>query len=316
MEKIKVVYFGTPEFAVPPLAALTEAEDIEVVAVVTQEDKPVGRKQELTAPPVKKQAELDMIPVLQPKSLRNNQEIVDLLKGLDADVFAVVAYGKILPQEILDIPKYGCVNLHGSLLPQYRGASPVEEALLHGDTQTGITFIKMTPELDAGDILLIQRQIIEPTDTSVTLRQKLSALGAILFPDLLRNLVDETISAIPQNHTNATFCHKIRKEDGLIDVYKESAEQIINKIRAYTPWPSCYLLVKDKRLRVLEAVADPTSNAAKPGDILGGKDDQGKPTLGIQTQNGALWLQKVQLEGKNATSIQDFMRGNASFFSV
>ena len=316
MKKIKVVYFGTPEFAVPPLQGLIEAGDIEVVAVVTQEDKPVGRKQELTAPPVKKLAELDMIPVLQPTTLRKNQEIVDLLKGLDADVFAVVAYGKILPQEIIDIPKYGCVNLHGSLLPKYRGASPVEEALLQGDTQTGITFIKIAPELDAGDILLIQRQVIAPEDTSVTLRQKLSSLGAILFPDLIRNLVDETIIPIPQNAKNATFCHKITKENGLIDIYKESAEQIVNKIRAYTPWPSCYLIVKDKRLKVLEAIAEPENMAGKPGDILGGKDNMGKPTLGLQTVKGALWLQKVQLEGKNATSIQDFMRGNASFFPV
>jgi methionyl-tRNA formyltransferase len=316
MKQIKVVYFGTPDFAVPPLQALIEASDIEVVAVVTQEDKPVGRKQELTAPPVKKLAELDMIPVLQPSTLKNNQEIIDLLQGLEADIFAVVAYGKILPQEILDIPKYGCINLHGSLLPKYRGASPVEEALLNGDTQTGITFIKITPELDAGDILLIQRQIIDPEDTSVTLRQKLSSLGAILFPDLIRNVVDETIIPIPQNHQNATFCHKISKENGRIDVYKESAEQIINKMRAYTPWPSCYLLVKEKRLKIVEAIAEPNNSSGKPGDILGGKDTQGKPTLGIQTVKGALWLQKVQLEGKNATSIQDFMRGNASFFST
>jgi len=316
MKKIKVVYFGTPEFAVLPLQALIEAGDIEVVAVVTQEDKPVGRKQELTAPPVKKLAELDMIPVLQPTTLRKNQEIIDLLKGLKADVFAVVAYGKILPQEIIDIPKYGCVNLHGSLLPKYRGASPVEEALLQGDTQTGITFIKIAPELDAGDILLIQRQAIDPEVTSVSLRLKLSTLGGVLFPDLIRNLVDETITPIPQNSKNATFCHKISKEDGLIDIYKESAEQIVNKIRAYTPWPSCYLLVKDKRLKVLQAIAEPTNMAGKPGDILGGKDAQGKPTLGLQTVKGALWLQKVQLEGKNATSIQDFMRGNSSFFPV
>jgi len=315
MKKIKVVFFGTPEFAILPLEALIEAKDIDVVAVVTQDDKPVGRKQELTAPPVKNAALEQDIPVLQPTTLRKNPQILELLEGLEADFFAVVAYGKILPKEVLDIPKYGCINLHGSLLPQYRGASPVEEALLQGDAQTGVSFIQMNEELDAGDILVVQRQAVDPEDTSETLRRKLSLLGAALFPQLLRDVVDEVIQPIPQNSQNATFCHKITKQDGFIDIYKERAEDIVNKIRAYTPWPSCFMIVKDKRLKIIKAKAAESLTQVEPGAVIEGTF-AGEYSIGLQTIEGTLWLQTVQLEGKKPTLIQDFMRGNKSFFAV
>ncbi len=303
---------GTPLFALPALEVLATDPDFEVQAAVTQEDKKTGRKQLLTFTPVKEAAMKLDIPVLQPPSLKKNADAIALLKGLKPDFVVTVAFGQILSGDVLEIPRYGCVNLHGSLLPKYRGASPVEEALLHGDAETGITFIKMDEKLDSGDILLVQRLHIEQGDNALTLRAKLSALGARLLPYLLKDIKDGLIRPIPQNPAKATYCRKIRKEDGLIDLSKLSAQEIINRIRAYTPWPGCYLIQNGKRLKILEAGYDETSAEAlnaRPGQIL---IAAGKLTLG--TRKGLLIPHLVQIEGKKAMPVQDFLRGNANFF--
>jgi methionyl-tRNA formyltransferase len=310
--RIKVVYFGTPEFACLPLQSLILDHDLNVLTVVTQEDKPVGRKQVLTSPPVKIIAENNGIPVLQPKSIRNNQEFINLLKGLKADFFVVAAYGNILPHAILEIPKYACINLHGSLLPKYRGASPIEEALLNGDPDTGITFMKMAEGLDSGDIYYMQRIKIERTDDSQSLRAKLSSLGATHLPHILKDIREEILSPIPQDNSKATFCHKIKKEDGLIDFKLLTAEEIFNRMRAYTPWPNCFFKFNGKTVKILSAeVYNLSENKQeKPGEavLLAGGN------IAFCTKKGLLVLKKIQIEGKNPVSVQDFLRGNASFF--
>lgn len=309
-KKLKIVFMGTPGFAVPVLQALADDDRFDVVEVVTQEDKKVGRKQELTQPPVKAKA-LDLeLPVLQPPKIRGNKEFLDLITNLKPDFIVVVAYGKLLPKELLEVPKYGCINIHGSLLPKYRGASPVEEAILHGDTETGISFIQMTEELDSGDILLIQRIKIDPTDNSPSLREKLSLLGALHLPFLLKDIVEGTIKHIPQDNTKATFCTKIKKEDGLIDLQKLTATEILNQLRAYTPWPSCFLVLGEKRIKIVAATNDESSKEMEPGTY----SELPKGEIGLGTKHGMLILKEIQMEGKKPMKIQDFMRGNADFF--
>lgn len=303
-EKTKIVYMGTPHFAVWPLLALAQSDDYEVVAVVTQEDKKVGRKQILSPPPVKEAAEEQNIPVIQPPSLKNNQDIVELLTRLAPDFIVVVAYGQILPQNILDIPTYGCMNIHGSLLPKYRGASPIEEALLHGDTETGLTFIQMTPKMDAGPIMHIQRIPIDPKDTAAILREKLSLLAGKLIPAVLRDILDGVAHPIEQNHNEATYCHKITKQDGLINLQSMTANEIYNRVRAYTPWPTCFLQLGDKTLKLLEI--EISEKQAQSGKILDLEDGK----IGIGTKKGLIIPLKVQFEGKAPMNIQDFLRGN------
>ena len=305
---------GTPEFAVPPLQALLGSKNFEVSAVITQEDKKIGRKQVLTPPPVKIAALKADVPVFQPPKLRGNKEVLDLLEGLDPDFIVVTAYGQILPKEILDLPRFGCVNIHGSLLPLYRGASPVEEALLHGDTETGVTFMLMEENLDSGPVLEIQRITIDSRDTAETLRIKLSELAAGLLVAVLNDYKEGAVTPLPQDDSKATHCHKISKNDGLIDLTKMSAMQISNRLRAYTPWPGCFLMIDGKKLRLLEIGIDENSPAAKktgPGAIV----ELSKDSIAIGTREGLIIPSKVQLEGKNPLPIQDFLRGNRELLS-
>ena len=308
-ETINVVFMGTPKFTLPPLAALIKIELFNVLAVVTQEDKKIGRKQEITPPPAKIMALQNGIPVLQPPRVKGNTEFIDLLRGLNPDFIVVVAYGQILPKEVIDIPKYGCINIHGSLLPMYRGASPVEAALLNGDKETGITFMKIAEKLDSGDIYFAERIAIDPKDTSESVREKLSYLAGTLLPFTLKDIMDGVLEPIPQDHSKATYCKKIKKEDGEIDLRTMTAEEIINRLRAYTPWPSCFLRIDGKRIKILEADFKPDSKNIKAGSATITKD-----TVSLGTKKGTLILQKVQLEGKKPTSIQDFLKGNSGLF--
>jgi len=308
--KLKVVYMGTPLFAVPGLEALAADPGIEVTAVITREDQKVGRKQILTPPPVKIATLALDIPVLQPPQLKGNADIAKLIRDMHPDFIVVAAYGHILPAEILKIPKYGCVNLHGSLLPKYRGASPIEEALLNGDTDTGITFIKMNEKMDAGDILYIQRIPIDPKDDALTLRAKISLIGATQLPFVLKDLREGTIEPIPQNESKATHCRKISKEDGAINLARMTAHEICNRIRAYTPWPQCFLMVDGKRFKITAAAFDENAPGVKPAQII--ENENG--TVAIGTAKGLLLPKTVQLEGKKEMSIQEFTRGNKDFF--
>ena len=309
-QKIRVVFMGTPQAAVLPLQVLVTHREFEVMGVITQEDKPVGRKQIMTPPPVK-QAALELgLTVLQPSKIQNNSQLFKLLKGLQADVFVVVAYGKILPEEILYLPRFGCVNIHFSLLPKYRGASPVEEALLHGDTQTGVAFMKMARGMDTGDILLMQRVQIEPSDTSLILREKLVSVASRQLPFILKDLVDGLLQPIPQKEEVATYCHKIQKEDGLLDFTQLSADEIMNKFRAYTPWPSVFFIENGKRVKITQLKKDENETGLRPGQkkIIDHK-------VAVGTSRGVVFIEKLQVEGKKEMTASEFLKGNIHFFA-
>lgn len=295
---MKIVFFGTPEFAVPSLKMLTRTNGVEVLSVITQPDQPVGRKQQITPPPVKKAAIELHLPVFQPK---NKQELAKITKDIKADFFIVIAYGMIIPEEILNIPKHGSINIHASLLPKYRGASPIQESLLHGDQETGVTIMKMDKELDHGDIYFIKRIPILESDSLEPLSEKLSELSSFILPLVLRDIELKRLNPIPQNHQNATFCHKIEKEDGKID-WNKSAEEIKNMVRAYTPWPSVYTDLKGKKIKILQAIT--SADSLTPGEI----SIEGS-ILKIGTKKGCLVPEKIQLEGKSPMHIKDFLNG-------
>lgn len=310
MKKLKIIFMGTPDFSLPSLQGLIDDPDFEVIAVVTQEDKKIGRKQEMTAPPVKQLGQKYNLPVFQPAKIKGNKDFLELMKSLNPDIMVVVAYGQILPASLLEVPKYGAVNVHASLLPKYRGASPIEAALLNGDPETGVTIMKMTEQLDAGDILDIAKLRIEPKDNAETLTAKLSLLGGKILPYVLKDLAQGEISPIPQSENRASFCHKIEKNDGLVDLSKHTAQEISNRVRAYTPWPSAFLMVDGKRLKLLEIDLDENLQL-QPGKIK----ELGKNSVAIGTKNGAIIPQKVQLEGKKIMTIQEFLTGNRSLLS-
>lgn len=301
---MKIVFFGTPEFAVPFLNHLEVDNRFEIEAAVTQPDKPVGRKKEITAPPVKQFAQKMGVPVLQPEKIKNNPDFIKLLKGLKADFFVVVAYGAILPNEILEIPKYDCINVHASLLPKYRGASPIQSALLNGDKETGVSFMSLNEELDTGDVYLLKKIEIEEKDTQETLSKKLADIGATLLPSVLRDIEDHVLTPLPQNEDMATYCTKISKEDAQVDPKKDSAQTIINKLRAFTPWPGIFMIYKGKRLKILEAEKYKTEEKIDPGTFKAEKE-----TLLLGTENGILNIKKLQPEGKNPITAQDFING-------
>ncbi len=309
-KKIKTVFMGTPDFALPSLQSLLEDSDFEVVAAVTQEDKKIGRKQEPSVPPVKQLAQKHNIPVFQPGKIKDNKEFLELMRSLKPDLLVVVAYGQILPEELLEMPGYGAVNVHASLLPKYRGASPIEAALLNGDSETGVTIMKMSKKLDAGDILDIAKLPIDEKDDAETLTAKLSLLGGKILPYVLKDLVEGEIHPIPQDHSKATFCHKITKEDGFIDLKKLTARQILNRLRAYTPWPSISIAVEGKRLKLLEM--DIEEKLALPAGTV---REISKGSIAFGTKQGVIIPHKVQLEGKKIMTVQEFLLGNRSLLS-
>lgn len=229
------------------LEDLIADENIEVAFVVSNPDKPFGRDQEMRPTPVKELALKEHIPVFTPEKVRNNTEFLDTIRGYDCDYFIVVAYGKILPVELLEIPKKMCINVHGSILPKYRGASPIQSALLHGDTETGVTIMQMSEGMDEGDMIFVEKIEITKNDTSETLFQKFAEISGKTLIHALWKLKKGELKPIPQDPALATYCTKIEKEDGLID-WSQSAKEIYQKWQAYTPWPGIYTMYDGKRL--------------------------------------------------------------------
>lgn len=305
MEKYQVVFFGTSEFAIPTLDALAKSSNISVKAVVSQPDMPSGRHQKIEPTPVKLYAQTINIPVLQPKKIKRNEDFCRLLEELEADLFVVVSYGQIIPRNILEIPKHGAINIHGSLLPKYRGASPIQHALLNGDRITGVTFIKMNEKMDEGDILLLKKYEIQEQDTLPLLYKKLAILGAALAPVVITDYLEGTLTPLPQDETKATKCGKIEKNDGKIDWKKWSALEINNRIRAFTPWPGCFTSWNGKRLKILSAKTGTTSTSLNPGTMRVTGD-----ILEIGTREGVLIPTELQLEGKKSCDTKTFLNGN------
>lgn len=313
MKKYQVVFFGTSEFAVPALDSLLKSQEIEVKTVVTQPDKPTGRHQELTPTPVKlflQKAERTDIPLLQPEALRKNDDFRELMQNLESDIFVVVSYGHIIPKNILNIPKYGAVNIHGSLLPRYRGASPIQQALLQGDTTTGITIMKLNEKMDEGPVIFLKRMPIEEKDTFETLYKKLAVLGGEFVVPATLDYIDGTLQPIPQDHARATNCEKIEKNDGLIDWEKMTATEIHNRIRAFTPWPGCFTYWQGKRLKLIEV--EVRKGSQKPGMMKVVTGSSGQPELHIGTKEGIIAPQKLQIEGKSIMDLKTFLNGYGS----
>lgn len=291
---------GTPEFAVPSLKALIESGE-QVVSVVCQPDKPKGRGLEVKAPPTKVLAEKHGIPVLQPQKIKT-EEFFDKLKELKPDLICVAAYGKILPKNILDLPPYGCINVHASLLPKYRGAAPINWAIIRGEKATGITTMNMDEGMDTGDILLKREMPIDDEDTGETLSRKLSEMGAEVLIETIRLLKEGRLNPIPQDHSQATYAPMLKKEDGKID-WKKSAEEIRNLIRGALPWPGAYTTLEGKLLKIYKAGI--TSGKGRPGEVI----KSNSRALTVATGIGALDILEIQIEGGKRLKTEAFLRG-------
>lgn len=292
---------GTPEFAVPCLKFLTESDD-KVIAVVCQPDKPVGRKRELSKPPVKKFAESLNIPVIQPAKIRNNEEFFAKLKEHSPDLICVGAYGKILPIEILELPKYGCINVHSSILPKYRGAAPINWAVINGETTTGITTMLMDEGMDTGDILLTEETIIDVNDTSESLSLRLSEIGASLLIKTISELKNGNLKPIKQIDSESSIAPMLKKEHGNID-WTKTAIEIRDQIRGLLPWPCAFTHLNGKMLKIFDSgISDQKGN---PGQVVYAD----KNILRISCAKGSLDLLQVQLEGNRKMDIKSFLMG-------
>ncbi|MDB9313216.1 methionyl-tRNA formyltransferase [Spirulina sp. CS-785/01] len=321
---MKLVFFGTPQFAVPSLQKLLEEPEIEVLAVVTQPDKPKGRGKKLLPPPVKQLALEHNLPVLQPKRLRKDPEALQFLRDCEADFFGVVAYGQILSQEVLDMPKKGCINGHGSILPKYRGAAPIQWSLYHGETETGITTMLMDAGMDTGAMLLKSSTPIHLLDHQFTLADKLSQDCAELMVQTLRQLENGEIDPIPQNDEEATYAPLIQKADYQLD-WTKSAISLHNQIRAF--YPNCTTKLRDNPLKVLATVPigkDYQAQLPTELQFLAEKAEQFEPASGnpgemvdfvkslgfiVQTGEGLLLIKEAKPAGKRAQSGWDIVNG-------
>ncbi len=285
---MKIVFFGTSDIGLPILEDLIANH--QVLAVVTSPDKPVGRKQELTPTPIAELAKQHKIQILKPKKVRDNpdflSELAEIVDSRYIDIFIVVSYGKILPAELLELPPLKTINVHFSVLPKYRGAAPVQFALLKGETTTGTSIFILDAEVDHGPILATKNIAIHDDDTNTTLQTKLAELSSTLLLETLPKYADGTLTPVEQDHSQATFTKLISKEDGLVD-WSKPAQEIYNQFRAYQPWPGIYTTWQDKKLKIIDC-----------------KLSEDKTTLELIT---------VQLEGKNPTSMKDFLNGYPDF---
>ena len=315
---MRIVFIGTGEIGVPTLEALLKSEH-DVVGVVTQPDKPVGRTQQIEPPPIKK-ALMDnapnaspdrtdralSLPILQPAKIRDPQAI-EQIRALVPDVFVVMAYGQILPRDVLEIPKIACLNLHASLLPRWRGAAPIQAAIAAGDHETGISVMYMDEGLDTGDILLQRTTEIRPDDTGRSLHERLAQIAPEALLESLRLLTAGSAPRIPQDNAQATYAPKLKREHGRID-WSEPAEVIERKIRAFNPWPGAFMQISGQNLKIFSAAV--VDLGGEPGEIL-----RSEKELVVAAGKGAVSLDEVQLEGKRRMSAGEFLRGHSRLSS-
>jgi methionyl-tRNA formyltransferase len=304
LETLRVVFMGTPDFALPTLEALVDATFVEVVGVVTQPDRPAGRNQRLKASEVKHAALQHDLPLFQPASM-HTPEALSRLKAWRPDVIVVAAFGQLLPPAVLDLPLYGCVNVHASLLPRWRGAAPTPAAIIAGDEVTGVTIMRMDVGLDTGPILAQREEPIRADDTWETLENRLAKAGAALLIEILPDYVAGKITPRPQDETTATFADRVQKSEAEID-WSRPAVELARKIRAYTPWPGAYTTLHDKRFKILRATPLPEWRVeAPPGEVCA----LGDGAVAVATGEGALRLEEVQLAGKRRMDIETFLCG-------
>ncbi len=314
---LRIIYMGTPQFAVPALETLItgpRAGDIlatgyEIVTVVTRPDKPAGRGREIVYSPVKQCALAHNIPVWQPGSFKKEENSA-ALAAYHADLYIVAAFGQILPQAVLDQPRYGTLNIHASLLPKYRGADPIAEAILAGETETGVTIMLLDAGIDTGPMLLKRALPIATDETTGTLTPKLAALGAQAIREALPLWIAGKITPEKQDATQATLTRMLKKEDGQLH-WQQPAIVLARQIRAYTPWPGTYTHWRGKLLKILAGHALPTSHAVEtPIGYVGTLHEAGQRILSITTGEGMLAVTQLQLEGKKAMYAEEFLRGN------
>ena len=304
---MKIIFAGTPDFAATHLQALIGQH--EVVAVYTQPDRPAGRGKKLTASPVKLLAEQNNLPIYQPQSLKDPEQQT-ILANLQADIMVVVAYGLILPQVVLDAPRLGCINVHGSILPRWRGAAPIQRAVEAGDKETGVTIMQMDAGLDTGAMLTITRCPIEPSETSGSLYDKLAALGAPALLSTLDKLKAGTAVAVAQDNGQSTYAKKIDKAEALID-WSQPAIIIDQRIRAFSPFPAAYTEIEGLRVKIWAAQTS-TQQLGTSGEIVAA-DDNG---LLVGCGQGSLLLTEIQLAGKSRMPVSEILRSRVELFAT
>ena len=293
---------GTPEFAVPSLEILTR-NNYPLAAVVTQPDRPKGRGRHMVSSPVKTYAQSHRLTILQPERVRN-REFIEHLRTLCPDIVVVAAFGQILPREILELTPKGCVNVHPSLLPKYRGAAPINWTIIRGETKTGVTIMLMDEGLDTGDILMQEETPVAPGETSGELHDRLAGMGADLLIKSIERIATDTITRTPQDPSLATYAPLLKKEDGLIR-WDFEVRHIVNLIRGLSPVPGAYSLLKGKMLKIFSATGEETLMKDMPGTVAG-ETEKGLP---VAAQNGYIYLQEVQMENKKRMPVHDFLRG-------
>jgi len=300
---MRIVFCGTGEIGLPTLRALAEAGRDEIVGVVSQPDRPAGRDLKPRASAIKLEAEARGLPVFQPSRMRDPSAL-EILNDLAPDVMVVAAYGQILPREILNLPRFGCVNLHVSLLPRHRGASPIQSAILAGDLETGVTVMAMDEGLDTGDVLLVSKTKIQDDETAGELHDRLAEMAPPVVLEALRQLAAGTAVRIPQDNAQATYAPKLQKSDGVLD-WTQSADELARRVRAMNPWPGAMTrsLDLDQNLKIHRA--RPVEGSGDPGTVL----SAGADGLVVAAGRGALVLDEVQLEGRKKVSGKEFLRG-------
>jgi len=298
--EIRTVFMGTPEFALGTLEGVIEA-GCRMVGVYTQPDRPSGRGNKMTPPPVKILAEQAGIPIFQPLKLRQ-PEAVEQLRQLAPDLIVVVAYGQILPQSVLDIPRFGCINVHASLLPAYRGAAPINKAIIDGETETGVTTMYMDAGLDTGDMLIKRATPIGPLETAGELHDRLAVLGRKAMEETLRQLCAGTLQREVQDDNLSCYAPMLKKEDGIID-WSRPAMQIHNQVRGLDPWPGAWTRLDGEVLKLARTL--PRSETGSAGTVLG-RSESG---VLVACGGGSLLIQQLQLPGKRRLSAGDFLRG-------
>ena len=298
----RIVFMGTPDFALPSLRLLLESQ--EVVAVVTQPDRPAGRKRQLRASPVKRAALEAGLPILQPARIRDANTVA-ALRSFNADAFVVAAYGHILPQQVLDIPRIACINVHASLLPRWRGAAPIQAAILAGDQETGATIMVMDAGLDTGPLVAQRSLTLESAETGQSLHDKLAVVGAELLGECLPDFLNGSIEPVAQDASQATYAPSIKKSEGALD-WTRPAMETERKVRAFTPWPGTFTRWKDLTLKIHGGFA--SAGDAPPGKVV---ERGGQAAIGAGL--GLYSPTELQLEGKKRQSISDFLNGHGDF---
>jgi len=301
--KYKIVFMGTPQFSVPGLNALHES-GYEIALVVTQPDRPRGRGRSVTASPVKAAAMNLGIRVIQPASIKT-AEFADQIKSCKPDFQVVVAYGKILPENVLAIPRFGTLNIHASLLPKLRGAAPIQWAIINGEKETGVCSMLMDKGMDTGDILLSAPEPLKPADTAGTLHDRLAVKGAAVLIETLKKFAQHKIHPTPQDHTLATYAPMLSKDDGLIN-WGESAIALERFIRGVTPWPGAYTYFSGLRLKIFKSVPIASETAESPGTVLQGFPDE----LRVAAGDGVLSILEIQVASGKRMAIRDFLQGH------